>query len=43
MKKMWNGELPEGMVELRKEECQRISGGYSLWYYIGYAVGSLFA
>ncbi len=39
MKKSWNGEFFPGLEELaEKEECA-ITGGQSLWYWAGYAVG----
>lgn len=39
MKKSWNGEFLPGMKELtEKEECA-ITGGESIWYWAGYAVG----
>jgi hypothetical protein len=39
MKKTWNGEFLQGLEELaEKDECT-ISGGESLWFWIGYGVG----
>jgi hypothetical protein len=39
MKKLWNGEFLPGMEELaEKEECV-ITGGESIWFWAGYAVG----
>ena len=39
MKKSWNGEFLPGLEELaEKDECA-ITGGESLWFWAGYAVG----
>lgn len=41
MKNSWNGEFMQGMQELPEEEASKITGGESIWYWIGYAAGSV--
>jgi hypothetical protein len=39
MKKSWNGEFLPGLEELaEKDECA-ITGGESVWFWIGYGAG----
>jgi hypothetical protein len=39
MKKTWNGEFLPGLEELaEKDECA-ITGGESVWFWIGYGAG----
>jgi hypothetical protein len=40
MKKEWNGEFLQGLEELSMQEKSSIMGGESLWYWVGYAIGS---
>ena len=39
MKNKWNGELLQGMEELQLKEEIAITGGETLWYWIGYGIG----
>jgi hypothetical protein len=39
MKKKWNGKFLQGLEELAEKEACVISGGESLWFWAGYAVG----
>lgn len=41
MKKVWNEEFIQGLEELSCEESARIIGGESLWYWIGYGIGTV--
>ena len=40
MKTTWNEESFYGMRELSTEEMTRIVGGESIWFWIGYGIGS---
>ena len=37
----WNGVFLQGMQEMTKEESVTITGGESIWYWIGYGLGSI--
>jgi hypothetical protein len=39
MKTTWNGEFLQGMKGLTSEEENAVSGGESLWYWVGYGAG----
>ncbi|HSZ32570.1 MAG TPA: hypothetical protein VK772_04625 [Puia sp.] len=39
MKTKWNGELPQGMQELTMETSDSITGGESIFFWIGYGLG----
>lgn len=39
MKNSWNGEFLPGMEELAEKESFDITGGESIWFWAGYAVG----
>jgi hypothetical protein len=39
MKKVSNGEFISGLEELSLKEAKSITGGESLWYWLGYGVG----
>jgi hypothetical protein len=39
MKKNWDGKWLQGMRELPMEDAKMISGGESIWYWPGWAVG----
>jgi len=39
MKTRWNGELLRGLEELDLKEKISLTGGETLWYWIGWAVG----
>ena len=41
MKNEWNSEFYQGFEELSVSEGTAIVGGESLWYWIGYGIGSL--
>jgi hypothetical protein len=41
MKKVWNEEFLQGLEELSWEESAGIAGGESLWYWVGYGLGSV--
>jgi hypothetical protein len=40
MKTIWNGEAFDGLQDLSSEEMNRIAGGESLLYWIGYGIAS---
>lgn len=40
MKTTWNGEAFDRLQDLSTAEMTRIAGGESLWYWIGYGIGS---
>jgi len=39
----WNVVFLQGMEEMTKEESVTITGGESIWYWIGYGLGSISA
>lgn len=39
MKKTWNGEFLQGLEELAEGDEYAITGGESIWFWAGYAVG----
>ncbi len=41
MKTEWNNEIFQGFEELSVNEGTAITGGETLWYWIGYGVGAL--
>jgi len=41
MEKVWNKEFLRGLEELSVEETNGIIGGESLWYWVGYGIGSV--
>jgi hypothetical protein len=41
MEKRWNGEFLQGLEELPEEKMTAITGGESLWYWVGYAIGGV--
>lgn len=40
MRSGWNGELPQGMQELSMEVSDSIVGGESIFFWIGYGLGT---
>ncbi len=41
MKSKWNGELLQGMQELSMEASESIVGGESIFFWIGYGIGTV--
>jgi hypothetical protein len=41
MKSKWNGELLQGMQELSMETSESIVGGESIFFWIGYGIGTV--
>jgi hypothetical protein len=43
MKKTWNGEFLHGLEELAEKDQCAITGGESIWFWIGYGAGRLYS
>ena len=41
MKKTWNGVLLPEMKELSTQECAEITGGQTVWFWLGYFVSGV--